>query len=285
MPRFAYVNDRYVRHASAQIHVEDRGYQFADSVYEVVTVYDGKMVDTTAHWDRLKRSLDRLNIPMPKSSQSLGIICRELIRRNQVTSGLIYLQASRGISARDHLIAGAMTPTLVVTCRNKQFRPLAVKNLRIRTVPDERWARVDIKTVGLLPNSMAKSAAVADGFDDAWMVDRDGMVTEGTSSNAWIVKRSEAGQTTLITRHVSQAILNGITKLRVKALSDGADWHLEERAFSVAEARAADEAFLTSATSFVAPVVAIDGHSIGTGDAGPITQAIQQHYFAYMLES
>ena len=285
MPRFAYINDRYVRHANAHIHVEDRGHQFADAVYEVVTVYDGRMVDAPAHWDRLKRSLDCLNIPMPKTAQSLGIICRELIRRNRVTSGLIYLQVSRGVSARDHLIAGSMTPSVVITCRHKLFRPLAVKNLSIRTVPDERWARVDIKTVGLLPNSMAKSSAVADGFDDAWMVDQDGMVTEGTSSNAWIVTQSEAGQTTLITRHVSKNILNGITKLRVQALSDGADWCLEERAFSVAEAQAADEAFLTSATSFVAPVVAIDGHTIGTGSAGPVTQAIQQHYFTYMLES
>ena len=285
MPRFAYINDRYVAHANALVHVEDRGYQFADAVYEVVTVFNGKMVDAAAHWDRLKRSLDCLCIPMPKSSQSLDIICRELIRRNRVVSGLIYLQISRGVSARNHQITGPMTPSVAITCRHKIFRPLEVKSMHIRSVPDERWARVDIKTVGLLPNSMAKSSAVADGFDDAWMVDHHGLVTEGTSSNAWIVQRSSSGEVLLVTRHVSTSILNGITKRRVEALSKGANWRLEERAFSIEEAKAADEAFLTSATSFVAPVVSIDGETIGTGDVGPVTRSVQRLYSAYMTQA
>jgi D-alanine transaminase len=280
MPRLAYVNGRYLPHRQGAVHIEDRGFQFADGVYEVVPVYQGVLIDEAPHLDRLERSLGELRIPMPRSRATLKLIARELIRRNDLRHGLVYMQVTRGAARRDHSFPANVSPTLVMTTR--QTKPHGEALLRdgaaVITTPDIRWRRCDIKSVALLPNVLAKQAATEAGAYEAWQVDDEGRVTEGSSTNAWIV----TNENIVITRDASQAILNGITRLSLLKLIRAAGYDFAERPFTVAEAKAAREAFLTSSTSYVMPVTRIDGAPVGDGRPGPLTLALRQHYMAYM---
>lgn len=280
MPRQAYVNGRFVPHRAASVHIEDRGYQFSDGIYEVVPVYKGIVVDEDLHLDRLDRSLGELRIDRPCSRPALKILTRELIRRNGLTNGLVYMQVTRGVAPRDHKFPKGAKPALVMTTRQVKPHSEAMLNegLKVITIPDQRWARRDIKSISLLPNVLGKQAAAEAGAYEAWQLDADGMVTEGTSSNAWIVTDDNK----VITRAASHAILNGITRISLIKLIEANGYRFEERAFSVAEAKAAREAFLTSSSSFVLPVTQIDEVAIGNGHAGLLTGKIRTHYMDYM---
>jgi D-alanine transaminase len=257
MSRIAYVNGRYRPHSEAMIHVEDRGFQFSDGVYEVCEVRGGRLVDERRHMARLKRSLDALRIELPMSFPALGIVLRETVRRNRVRDGLVYLQVTRGTARRDHGFPPAGTaPGIVVT------------------VPDNRWARVDIKAVSLLPNILAKQAARERGAREAWFVDAQGFVTEGSSSNAWIV--TAGGE--VITRPADHSILNGISRAVVLDAVAAQGLTLIERAFTVKEAQAAREAFVTAASQIVEPVVLIDGKPVGGGRPGPVATALRREF-------
>jgi D-alanine transaminase len=274
----AYVNGRYLPHRLASVHVEDRGYQFADGVYEVCEIRQSGLVDEPRHLERLERSLAAVRIAMPMSRQALSVVMREVVRRNRIQHGLVYLQVTRGTARRDHAFpAAGVKPNLVVTARALNPEALAAKakaGIAILTVPDTRWARVDIKTVGLLSNVLARQAALEAGAAEAWFVDATGYVTEGASTNAWIIL--PGGR--VVTRQVGQDILAGITRDVLITLLGEQNLQLEERPFSVAEAQAALEAFNTSATGTVMPVVAIDGLPIGLGKPGPIATALRAAY-------
>ncbi|WP_304070366.1 D-amino-acid transaminase [Maricaulis maris] len=276
--RYAYVNGRFHRHSEAAIHIEDRGFQFADAVYEVWSVRNGQLLDADGHFQRLQRSLGELRIPSPRTRAALEQIIAELLRRNRVRNGLVYLQVSRGQARRDHAFPrAATTPTIVLTCKRLDFAAAdarAEAGIAVITVPDQRWARCDIKTVNLLPNVLAKQAAQEAGATEAWLVDADGHVTEGSSTNAWIV--TKAGK--LVTRPADNHILHGITRARIFQCSQLLDLEIEERPFTPAEACDAREAFLTSATSFVTPVVSIDHHTIANGRPGSLATALRQAY-------
>ncbi|MEQ8357271.1 MAG: D-amino-acid transaminase [Kiloniellaceae bacterium] len=280
MPRQAYVNGRYLPHGDAAVHIEDRGYQFADGVYEVVPVYNGILVDEGLHLDRLDRSLRELRIDQPMSRPALKLVSRELMRRNGLSNGFLYMQVTRGVAPRDHKFPKAARPALVMTTR--QTKPhsaqLLSDGLKVITVPDQRWHRCDIKSVSLLPNILGKQQAVEAGAYEAWQVDGDGQVTEGTSTNAWIVTKDGK----VVTRDATQAILNGITRITLLELIKAEGYELEERSFSVAEAKAAREAFLTSSTSFVLPVSQLDGQPIGNGHPGILSGKLRQRYLDYM---
>lgn len=281
MSRIAYVNGRYRPWRDATVHIEDRGYQFSDGVYEVCEVRGGRMVDESRHMARLERSLAALRIAMPMSLAALGMIMRETIGRNRVRNGIVYLQITRGVARRDHAFPAAGTAaSVVVTARAldpSANDALAAKGIAVVTVPDNRWGRVDIKSVALLPNVLAKQVAREQGAREAWFVDRDGNVTEGSSSNAWIVTRDGK----VVTRVADSAILRGITRdVLIKAIA-ASGLTLEERPFTVAEAVAAREAFLTSASQIVMPVVRIDGQPVGEGRPGPVAQALRQTFHRY----
>lgn len=281
MPRQAYVNGRYVPHHEAAVHIEDRGYQFADGVYEVVPVYNGILVDEDLHLDRLDRSLRELRIAQPMSRPALKLVSRELMRRNGLSNGFLYMQVTRGVAPRDHKFPKAGTrPALVMTTRQtKPHSPqLLSEGLKVITLPDQRWERCDIKSVSLLPNVLGKQQAVEAGAYEAWQVDRQGMVTEGTSTNAWIVTQDNK----VVTRDATHAILSGITRLTLLELIRAEGYELEERAFSVEEARQAKEAFLTSSTSFVLPITELDGQPIGNGHPGILSTRLRQLYIDYM---
>ncbi|GHD47403.1 D-amino-acid transaminase [Thalassobaculum fulvum] len=279
MSRIAYVNGRYVPHADAAVHVEDRGYQFADGVYEVVLVYNGRMVDEIPHLDRLDRSLGELRIPSPMSRPALRSVMRELLRRNRIHTGLIYMQVTRGVARRDHPFPKNAQPSLVMTAKRIALPTgAAVENgVRVISIPDIRWERCDIKTVALLPNVLGKQQAKEAGAYEAWQVDRDGYVTEGTSTNAWIVTKD--GE--LVTRNANQAILNGITRLTLLKLAERENLRLVERGFTIEEAKRAREAFISSATSFVTPVTQIDDAVIGNGKAGSVGLGLRRAYLDY----
>ncbi len=282
MSRIAYVNGRYVPHREAAVSVEDRGFQFADGVYEVCEVLGGRLVDSRRHLDRLDRSLGELRIAPPMGRTALEIVLRETVRRNRVGDGLVYLQVTRGTARRDHPFPPAGTPaSLVVTARNSD-RALqdaaAAAGVKVITVPENRWPRVDIKSVALLPNVLAKQAAKEAGAREAWYVDADGKVTEGASSNAWIVTADGR----LVTRPAIGGILGGITRAVVFAAAAAAGLSVEERAFTVAEAKAAREAFITAATTLVMPVVRIDDAVVGDGRPGAVASRLRKafHDFA-----
>ena len=280
MPRQAYVNGRYLPHGDATVHIEDRGYQFADGVYEVVPVFNGTLVDEDMHLGRLERSLRELRIDMPMPRPALKLISGELIRRNDLSNGFLYMQVTRGVAPRDHKFPNGAKPALVMTTR--QIRPHSQKllgeGLKVITTPDIRWQRCDIKSVSLLPNVLAKQAAAESGAYEAWQVDARGHVTEGSSTNAWIVTKDD----TVITRDATHAILNGITRLSLIKLIESEGYGLEERSFTVDEAKAAREAFMTSSTSFVLPVTQIDETPVGNGHPGILTGKLRQHYMDYM---
>jgi D-alanine transaminase len=278
MFRFAYVNGRYVSYAAAQVHVEDRGYQFSDGVYEVCEVRDGRLVDERRHLDRLERSLSELRIALPVARSALGVVLRETVRRNRVRNGLIYLQVTRGVARRDHGFPPPGTrPSLVVTARQldrAKQNALAETGIAVLTVPDDRWSRVDIKSVSLLPNVLARQAARDAGAREAWLVDAEGFVSEGASTNAWIVTRSGR----VVTRPAEFGILRGITRTVVLEVAAKQGLAVEERPFTVAEAHIAREAFATAATQLVMPVVTIDGKPVGDGKPGPVARALRSRF-------
>jgi D-alanine transaminase len=279
MSRIAYVNGRYLPHAEARVHVEDRGYQFADGVYEVCEVRGGRLIDERRHLERLQRSLGELRITMPMPLASLGVVLRETARRNRVREGLVYLQVTRGVARRDHAFPPSGTkPSIVVTARgmNRSLTDAAAEaGVAVITVPDNRWERVDIKTVALLPNVLARQAARDKGAKEAWFVDRDGFVTEGASSNAWIVTKEGA----IVTRPATPGILKGITRAVVMDVAERQKFRVEERQFTVTEALSAREAFQTAATMVVTPVIRIDGQKIGDGRAGPVALALRARFY------
>lgn len=277
MTRIAYVNNRYVPHHEAAVHIEDRGYQFADGVYEVIAVRRGRLVDENGHLDRLDHSLSELRIGWPLSRRALKFILREVIRRNRLNGdGMIYLQVTRGVAPRSHTFPDHHESALVVTARRLRF--LQGDGVDVITIPDIRWKRCDIKSISLLPNVLGKQQAKDSGASEAWMVDSGGQVTEGTLSNAWIV--TERGE--LITRDVSRAILNGITRQAVLRLATGAEIAFSERPFTVNEAKAAREAFITGTTVLVTPVVRIDGEPVGNGRTGEFTAKLLAFYARHM---
>jgi len=281
MPRFAYVNGRYLRHALARIHVEDRGYQFADGVYEVMFIDGGRLVDEEAHLDRLDYSLGELRIGRPMTRPALRLVLRELIARNDVRKGTVYLQITRGVAPRDHKFPACATPSMVATTRKSKPAAASVlaAGVAVVTRPDIRWRRCDIKTVALLPNVLGKQAAAEAGAFEAWLVDESGCITEGTSTNAWIVTRGGR----LVTRNLSAAILSGITRLALLDLVRAEGIAFEERRFTVAEAMTGSEAFLTSTTSLVLPVTRIDGQAIGDGKPGPLTMKLRDAYLSHVV--
>ena len=276
MSRVIFVNGEYLPYARAGVHAEDRGNQFGDAVYEVCEVLRGKLVDETRHLRRLQRSLSELGIQVPMAMAALGRIMRETIRRNRVGEGLVYLQISRGAGRRDFLFPGPeVPPTVIVLARRvpkAKGDAQAAVGIAVKTMPDNRWGRVDVKTVMLLPSAMAKEAAKAEGAKEAWFVDAKGFVTEGASSNAWIV--NGAGE--LITRHADACILRGITRDVVIEVAARQGLRVVERAFSVAEAHNAREAFVTSATNIVMPVVRIDDRIIGNGHPGTFAPELRR---------
>jgi D-alanine transaminase len=280
MPRIAYVNGRYARHAEAAVHIEDRGYQFADGVYEVCEVRGGRLLDERRHMERLKRSLGELRIGWPIHPSALPFVMREVIRRNRIADGIVYLQVTRGVAARDHAFpAPGVRPSLVVMARTMAVAPRerrAQLGVAVVTAPDNRWGRVDIKSVSLLPNVLAKQAGREAGAFETWFLDSGGFVTEGTSTNAWIVTADGA----LVTRPADSSILWGITRAVLLDHVRATGLRLEERGFTVAEALSAREAFLTSATSAVTPVVSLDGKSIGTGQPGPVALGLRKAFLA-----
>lgn len=283
MSRIAYVNGQYVPHRQAAIHVEDRGYQFADGVYEVAWVAGGHIVDEEEHYDRLERSLRELQIARPMGRPAMRLVARELLRRNNVVDGHVYTQVTRGVARRDHPFPPKGTPPALVMMARRakpQDPKIDTHGIAVITIPDIRWERCDIKSVSLLPNVLGKQQAREAGAHEAWQVDRDGMITEGTSTNAWIVDQDG----TVITRQLENAILGGITRLSLLALAAKAQIRIVERPFSLEEARKASEAFLTSTTSFVIPITKLDGKPVGTGKPGPIGSRLRELYFAYMKD-
>lgn len=276
MMRTVYVNGAFVPENEAQISVFDRGFLFADAVYEVTTVLDGKLIDFPGHMARLHRSLGELEIRHPATDEELLAIHRKLIEVNDLTEGLIYLQVSRGAADRDFLFPGeSVEPTLVLFTQKKAVldNPVIHKGLKVVSMEDLRWRRCDIKTVQLLFASLIKTEAKKKGADDVWMT-RDGFVTEGSSNNAYIV--TEDGR--IVTRDLSNDILSGITRKAVLECAKQLQFTVEERPFTIEEAQSASEAFATSATGFVNPVVEIDGVVIGTGKPGPVGERLRQLY-------
>ena len=276
--RIAYVDGRYLPHAEASVHIEDRGLQFADAVYEVCSVNDGLLLDEAGHLDRLERSLSELAIPMPMGRGALMAVMREVMRRNRLKDGLVYLQVTRGAYRRDHAIPKDARPSLIITARSldpKTYDKRRAEGVSVVTLKENRWGRCDIKTTGLLPNVLAKTEARKDGAYEAWFVDTDGFVTEGASTNAWIV----TGKDVLVTRDLKANILAGVTRKGVLAalLHHGIN-AIEERAFTLKEANAASEAFITSASGGVIPVVTIDGRAVGTGRPGPMAARVHALY-------
>ena len=278
MSRIAYVNGRYLPHSAAAVHIEDRGFQFADAVYEVCEIRDGAIVDATLHLDRLERSLRELRIRSPMSRPALLVVMREMARRNRVRDGGVYIQVTRGQAHRDHAFpVPEVPPTVVMTAKphdRAKAEAQAEHGIRVVTVPDNRWERVDIKSVGLLPNCLAKQTAKEAGAKEAWFVDAAGFVTEGSSTNAWIVTADGA----LVTRPAEFGILRGITRTVLLRVAAARGLRVEERAFTVAEAKGAREAFITAATTLVMPVVAIDDASIGNGAPGSVALALRAAY-------
>lgn len=276
MSRIAYVNGHYVRHRDASVHVEDRGYQFSDGVYEVCEVLGGRLVDETRHMERLERSLSELQIAFPMGRKPLGVILREVVSRNRVRDGMVYIQVTRGVAPRNHFFPAKSTPpAVVVTSRNASVAKateIAAAGVNVITVPDNRWDRVDIKSVSLLPNVMAKQAAKDQGAFEAWFVDADGFVTEGSSTNAWIVTKDG----TIVTRSADSGILRGITRTAVLEIAKRENLAVEERAFTVEEAMQAKEAFLTAATTLVMPVVRLNDAAIANGAPGSIATSLRK---------
>jgi D-alanine transaminase len=279
MSRIAYVAGQYLPHRQAAVHIEDRGFQFADGVYEVIAVVEGHLVDEERHLTRLRRSLAELRIAAPIGDAALKIVIREVVRRNGVDTGIVYLQVTRGVAPREHAFPKTAKPSLVVTSRRS--RPpdprLGHDGIAVITIPDIRWQRCDIKSVALVANVLGKQQAREAGAYEAWQVDRDGQITEGTSTNAWIV----IADNTVVTRSPDHAILDGVTRLAIIDILRREGYRLVERPFTVAEAKTAREAFLTSTTADLLPVVRVDDAPIGNGRPGLLTEKLRAAYFAH----
>jgi D-alanine transaminase len=278
MSRFAYVNGRYLRLAEAAVSIEDRAFQFGDGVYEVCQVQGGALIEETRHLARLAASLEALRIGAPVGEPALRRILREVVARNRVRDGLAYIQVSRGVAKRDHgFPAASVAPGLVVSAKSidpSLGEANASRGVTVATLADERWAHPHIKSLQLLPNVLAKQAAREAGAYEAWLVDAQGFVTEGASTNAWIVAEDGA----LVTRRADQAILRGVTRAALLDVATREGLSFEERSFSLEEAYRAREAFFSSATTIAMPVVAIDGRPIGDGRPGPLTLALRREF-------
>jgi D-alanine transaminase len=278
MSRIAYVNGRFVPHGRAMVHIEDRGYQLGDGVYEVWAVIDGRLSDAARHFDRLERSLSELSIASPMGREALRIVLAETVRRNLVDFGLVYLQVTRGVARRDHAFPDPPPkPAVVATARSVDRAAAdrrADKGVAVISVPETRWARCDIKTIGLLPNALARARAREAGAAEAWFVDELGLVTEGAASNAWIIDEDGA----LRTRDIQANILRGVTRLTLLDVARREGLAVSERPFTIAEAKKAREAFITGAGSLVLPVIAVDGALVGDGAPGPVAKRLRRLY-------
>ncbi|MBY0568126.1 MAG: D-amino-acid transaminase [Hyphomonadaceae bacterium] len=278
MSRVAYVNGAYVPLTAARISIQDRGFQFADSIYEVWAVRAGRLFDAAEHMARLWRSLGELRIVAPMSEASLWAVLRETIRRNKVRDGIVYVQVSRGAASRDHVFPSPpVKPTIVITAKNLDQRAIAKRaetGVKVITLPETRWARRDIKSTNLLPNALARQQAKEEGAFEAWFVDADGFVTEGTSSNAFIVTADGV----IVTRPLSKDLLHGVTRAALIRVAQERQMRVEERAFSVEEAKSAIEAFISAASNPAVPVIAIAGATIGGGSPGPVAKALRAFY-------
>lgn len=283
MPRIAYVNGAYVPHRHASVHIEDRGYQFADGAYEVVNTYRGRLIDELRHLQRLDRSLSELSIASPMAQQAMRLVMREVVRRNRMTTGLLYIQVTRGVAPRDHKFPRSIKPAMVMTARSIPEFPqeMVDDGVKILTIADIRWARCDIKSVALLPNILAKQAAAEAGAYEAWLVDECDYVTEGSSSNAWIVTVDNI----LVTQPTGRRILAGITRQAIISLAGELGYTVEERPFTVTEAYQAKEAFMSNSSHFVTPVTQIDDAVIANGKPGNLTIELHQRYVRFMEES
>ncbi|WP_404378666.1 D-amino-acid transaminase [Caenispirillum salinarum] len=280
MSRIAYVNGRYLPHRAASVHIEDRGHQFADGIYEVIAVWKGRPVDLAGHFDRLETGLRELKIPMPANRPVLAHVLREVVRRNKVTDGIVYLQVNRGTAPRVHTWSQGIKPSVVATARPMPaIRKQVIEDgVKVISVEDIRWKRRDIKTVGLLPNAMAKQKAAEAGCYEVFQVDADGMVTEAGASNAWIVDQ----QGRLVTRPLGHEILPGITRATLIDLARANGIEVEERAFSLEEAKQAREAFVSGTTAFVMPVVQIDDAVLGNGKPGSVATRLRALYYDHL---
>jgi D-alanine transaminase len=278
MTRYAYVNGRFMRHGDATVHIEDRGYQFADGVYEVWAVFGGRLSDAAGHFERLSRSLGELRIAEPMSRAALHIVLCQALRLNRIKDGVVYLQVTRGVARRDHAFPQPdVKPGIVVTAKrvdHESAEARAAQGVSVLSVPENRWGRCDIKTIGLLPNVLAKQSAKEAGAAEAWFVDDLGLVTEGASSNAWIVDRAGV----LRTRSIQANILRGVTRNAILRLAQKQGVEVDERPFTVEEARSAREAFITGAGALVLPVVKIDDVAIGDGLPGPMAKRLRRLY-------
>lgn len=283
MSRLAYVNGAFCAYSDARVHIEDRGYQFADGVYEVWAFRQHRILDWGGHWRRLQRSLGELSIAVPVRERALRVIAGELIRRNRLSDGILYLQITRGVAARDHVFPqNPVAPAMVMTARAQDLASLERKanmGIAIISLPENRWGRCDIKSIALLPNVLAKQAAAEQGAPEAWFVDAQGQVTEGASSNAWILDH----QGCLRTRNLHANILPGITRANLVAICQAHQITLREEAFSLDEALHAKEAFITSASAFVQPVIRIDGKEISSGVPGPLAKRLRTLYLEQAL--
>ena len=281
MSRIAYVNGRYVPHAAAGVSIDDRAFVFGDGVYEVCEVRGGRLIDAPRHLARLERSLGLLKIAAPIAVEAIAFVLREVVARNRVTRGLVYVQVSRGAAPRDFAFPAKGTRSgLVVTAKNIDPAPGDARlrdGVKVVTAPDERWAHPHVKSLQLLPNVLAKQRAREAGAYECWLVDKDGLITEGASSNAWIVTRAGA----LVTRQADGAILRGVTRTTLLDAVAALGLPVEERPFSLTEALGAAEAFFSSATTIATPVVQIDSGKIADGLRGPITESLQNCFHEY----
>ena len=280
MPKIAFVNGSYKNIHKASIEIEDRGFQFADGVYEVIALTNNVLIDLDFHLDRLNRSLTEINIKWPMSRESVMAICAEVIRRNRLTQGSLYIQITRGVTARDFSYPNGMKPSLVIYGRRSRSNQTSskVQGIKVISTRDIRWGRSDIKSISLLASVLAKTQANHKIAQEAWLLNEDGFVTEGASSNAWIVPRPNVIQT----HPVNSSILSGITRLRTIKLAQEQSIKVIERPFSINEAKKAEEAFLTSSTLFVQPIVDIDGSQIGDGEIGSTTKTLIKSYSDFM---
>jgi len=284
MPRqITYLNGEFVPHEKAFVHVDDRGFTFADGIYDFILVHKGCLINEEAHLDRIDYSLGEMQIEWPLSRDDLNATLREMVRRNELVEGFVYMQFTRGVAPRDHPFPPKDTkPTAVITARHMPFATWeqAAKGVGVLTLPDERWKRCDIKSLAILPNILAREKAVRAGAAEAWMFDEDGFITEGPACNAWIITKDG----TVVTRHLDRAILSGVTRRKLRAVLHSQGITMEERKFSVEEAKNAAEAYLTNSPYLVKPVTKIDDTVIGTGQAGPVTLKILKAYRAALEE-
>jgi len=282
-PQITYLNGEFVPHEKAFVHVDDRGFTFADGIYDFILVHKGCLINEEAHLDRVDYSLGEMEIDHPLSREGLKETLRELIRRNELVEGFVYMQFTRGVAVRYHPFPPKDTkPTSVITARHVPFATWeeASKGVAVLTLPDERWKRCDIKSLAILPNILAREKAVRAGAVEAWLFDEDGFVTEGPACNAWIITKDG----TVVTRHLDRAILSGVTRRKLRGVLDNQGIALEERKFSVEEAKQAAEAYLTNSPFLVQPVTKIDDTVIGDGEAGPVTLQILKAYRAALEE-